>query len=126
VSVEVEKELGVGQYVTRDGQQAEVFATVDGMLYGRVNHQLSNGSPFWLGMAWKPNGKARSHSGDDIGVKVEPRVKATYWLNIYQGGPGMLRKTWEESLIEASRNDTENVLCRVEIKVDAKVGEGLR
>jgi len=126
VSLEVEKELGVGQYVTRDGQQAEVFAVVDGMLYGRVNHRLSSGSPFWLGMAWKPDGTARSHSGDDIGVKVEPRVTATYWLNIFQSGPGMLRKTWEESLIEASRNDTENVLCRVEIKVDAKVGEGLR
>ena len=126
MSVEVEKELGVGQYVTRDGQQAEVFATVDGMLYGRVNKPLSNGSPCWFGMAWKPDGKSRSHSGDDIGCKVEPRVKATYWLNIYQGGPGLLRKTWEESLIEASRNDTENVLCRVEVKVDAKVGEGLR
>ena len=125
MSLEVEKELVVGQYVTRDGQQAEVFAVVDGMLYGRVNHRLSNDSPFWLGMAWMPNGKARSHSGDDIGVKVEPRVKATYWLNIYQGGPGMLRKTWEESLIEASRSE-EDVLCRVEIKVDAKVGEGLR
>ena len=73
-----------------------------------------------------PNGTARSHSGDDIGCEVEPRVKATYWLNIYMGGPGLLRKTWEESLIEASRNDTENVLCRVAIKVDAKVGEGLR
>jgi len=125
VSLEVEKELGIGQYVTRDGQQAEVFAVVDGMLYGRVNHRLSNESPFWLGMAWKPDGKARSHSGDDIGVKVEPRVKATYWLNIFQSGPGLLRKTWEESLIEASRSE-EGVLCRVEIKVDAKVGEGLR
>jgi hypothetical protein len=103
-----------------------VLAIVDGMLYGRVNNQLSNGSPCWFGMAWKLDGRARSHTGDDIGVKVEPRVKATYWLNIYQGGPGMLRKNWEESLIEASRNDTEIVLCRVEIKVDAKVGEGLR
>ncbi len=126
MSVEVGKELGIGQYVTRDGQQAEVLAIVDGMLYGRVNHQLMNWSPCWFGMAWMPNGTARSHSGDDIGVKVEPRVKATYWLNIYQGGPGMLRKNWEESLIEASRNDTEIVLCRVEVKVDAKVGEGLR
>jgi len=124
VSVEVEKELGIGQYVTRDGQQAEVFAVIDGMLYGRVNHQLSNGSPCWFGVAWKPDGKARSHSGDDIGVKVEPRVKATYWLNIYKSGE-RLCKTWEDALIESSRRQ-EDVLCRVEVKVDAKVGEGLR
>jgi hypothetical protein len=124
MSVEVEKELGVGQYVTRDGQQAEVFAIVDGMLYGRINHRLSNGSPFWLGMAWKPDGKSRSHSGDDIGVKVEPRVKSTYWLNIYKSGE-RLCKTWEDALIESSRRQ-EDVLCRVEVKVDAKVGEGLR
>jgi hypothetical protein len=124
VSVEVEKELVLGQYVTRDGHQAEVFAVVDGMLYGRVNHQLVNGSPFWLGMAWKPDGRARSHTGDDIGVKVEPRVKARYWLNIYKSGE-RLCKTWEDALIESSRRQ-EDVLCRVEIKVDAKVGEGLR
>jgi hypothetical protein len=124
VSVEVEKELGIGKYVTRDGQQAEVFAVVDGMLYGRVNHQLSNGSPCWFGVAWKPDGRARSHTGDDIGVKVEPRVKATYWLNIYKSGE-RLCKTWEDALIESSRRQ-EDVLCRVEIKVDAKVGEGLR
>jgi hypothetical protein len=124
MSVEVEKELGIGKYVTRDGQQAEVFAVVDGMLYGRVNHQLSNGSPCWFGVAWKPNGRARSHTGDDIGVKVEPRVKATYWLNIYKSGE-RLCKTWEDALIESSRRG-EDVLCRVEIKVDAKVGEGLR
>jgi len=124
VSVEVEKELGIGQYVTRDGQQAEVLAIVDGMLYGRVNHQLSNGSPCWFGVAWKPDGRARSHTGDDIGVKVEPRVKATYWLNIYKSGE-RLCKTWEDALIESSRRQ-EDVLCRVEIKVDAKVGEGLR
>jgi hypothetical protein len=122
--VEVEKELGIGQYVTRDGQQAEVFAVIDGMLYGRVNHQLSNGSPCWFGVAWKPNGKARSHSGDDIGCEVQPRVKATYWLNIYKSGE-RLCKTWEDALIESSRRQ-EDVLCRVEIKVDAKVGEGLR
>ena len=124
MSVEVEKELGIGQYVTRDGQQAEVFAVIDGMLYGRVNHQLSNGSPCWFGVAWKPNGKARSHSGDDIGCEVQPRVKATYWLNIYKSGE-RLCKTWEDALIESSRRQ-EDVLCRVEIKVDAKVGEGLR
>ena len=124
MSVEVEKELGIGQYVTRDGQQAEVLAIVDGMLYGRVNHQLSNGSPCWFGVAWKPDGRARSHTGDDIGVKVEPRVKATYWLNIYKSGE-RLCKTWEDALIESSRRQ-EDVLCRVEIKVDAKVGEGLR
>ena len=124
MSVEVEKELGIGKYVTRDGQQAEVIAVVDGMLYGRVNHQLSNGSPCWFGMAWMPDGRARSHSGNDIGCEVQPRVKARYWLNIYQGGE-RLCKTWEDALIESSRRQ-EDVLCRVEIKVDAKVGEGLR
>ncbi len=124
MSVEVEKELGVGQYVTRDGELAEVLVVVDGILYGRVNHRLSNGSPFWLGMAWMPNGRARSHSGDDIGCEVQPRVKARYWLNIYKSGE-RLCKTWEDALIESSRRQ-EDVLCRVEIKVDAKVGEGLR
>ena len=126
MSVAVDNELGLGQYITRDGQQAEVIAMKDGLLFGRVNSPLSDGSPYWFAVAWLPNGTARSHPGNDIGCKIEPRIKATYWLNIYQSGPGLLRKTWEESLIEASRSDCDSVMCRVEVKVNAKVGEGLR
>jgi hypothetical protein len=48
-----------------------------------------------------------------------------YWLNEYDNGPGLLRKTWEESLIEASREEKQP-LCRVELKFVAFVGDGLR
>lgn len=123
---EAKQELGIGLYVTRDGQQAEVIAVKDGLLFGRVNSPLSDGSCYWRGMAWMPSGRARSHSGDDIGCQVEPRIKTSWWLNIYPCGPGLLRKTWEESLVEASRSGFEDVLCRVEVKVDAKVGDGLK
>jgi hypothetical protein len=52
-------------------------------------------------------------------------VKRLYWLNEYDNGPGLLRKTWEESLIEASREEKQP-LCRVELKFVAFVGDGLR
>lgn len=120
-----EKVLGIGEYQTRDGEPAIVDAVSDGLLVGRVNIKLHDGSPFWIGVVWNMHGKARSHSGSDIGVTVEPRIKASYWLNIYPSGPGLLRKTWEEALIEASRSD-EDVIARKEIEIDARVGEGLR
>jgi hypothetical protein len=51
-------------------------------------------------------------------------VHRSYWLNIYQSGPGLLRDSWEHSLIEASREDSPP-LCRVEVKVNSYIGEGL-
>jgi hypothetical protein len=120
------KTLGVGRYTTRDGREAVVDAVVDTgvelMLVGRVI--IGNTA---IGQVWLLDGKAYRYgdSAFDIGCEVKPLVKRTYWLNIYDNGPGLLRETWEQSLVEASREEKQP-LCRVEVKVEAFVGDGLR
>jgi len=116
------KTLGVGKYTTRDGREAVVDAVVDGLLVGRV---IIGG--FSMGHVWHLDGKVCvfASSPFDISGEFYPQVKRTYWLNIYDNGPGLLRETWEQSLVEASREEKQP-LCRVEVKVEACVGDGLR
>jgi hypothetical protein len=116
------KTLGVGRYTTRDGRRAVVDAVVDGMLVGRViiGHTA-------MGQVWELDGKANKFGASAFDISGEQRilVKRLYWLNEYDNGPGLLRKTWEESLIEASREEKQP-LCRVELKFVAFVGDGLK
>ena len=117
------KTLGVGKYTTRNGLPAIVDAVTDGFLIGRV---MFGSTP--MGQVWELDGRANSWGQDcifDIGCEVKPLVKRTYWLNIYDNGPGLLRETWEQALVEASREEKQP-LCRVEVKVEACVGDGLR
>ncbi len=122
-----EKTFVVGKYWTDGGLRAVVDAvTEDGQLIGRVNlRNDETESPIWYPVMWNSSGKDRHrmHTLTDIGP--QSRIREIYWLNRYASGPGMLRKTWEEALIEASRSE-EEVLCRVRVSIDACVGEGLR
>ena len=119
----------IGRYWTKSGYRVEICGvTDDGNLVGRYDVRSQDGeSSVWMAGIWQPDGK---HSfgldtHDLVDGEQPARVRQTYWLNIFSGGPGLLRKNWEEALIEASRSE-EPCLCRVEVKVDAFVGEGLR
>jgi hypothetical protein len=121
------KTLGVGRYMTRDGREAVVDAVADGMLIGRYRASTSDYRTCWIPKIWTLTGHAWEGSWDPLDLCGTPRIRIerTYWLNEYQNGPGLLRKTWEESLIEASREEKQP-LCRVELKFVAFVGDGLR
>lgn len=127
MSAVIETKFGVGTYWTTDGRQAVVDAVTDGMLVGRINlQQDAEALPIWYPTGWRANGVSL-YGGEKDSLRTDRvrRIKKTYWVNIYTSGPGQLRKDWEESLVEASRCE-EEVLCRVEVKVDAAIGEGLK
>jgi hypothetical protein len=119
--------LGVGKYTTRNGREAVVDAVADGMLIGRYKLIDNRGDDFWVPKIWRLDGSVFLGLDDihDIDKHFKPLVKRTYWLNIYDNGPGLLRETWEQALVEASREEKQP-LCRVEVKVEACVGDGLR
>ena len=129
VATESMKTLAIGSYWTADGQQAVVDAVADGMLIGRIDLKSGfDGQPYWTPFMWQLDGTTRY--GANVKFTLQPerppqRIQSSYWLNIYTSGPGQLRKNWEEALVEASRCE-EFCLCRVEVKVDAHVGEGLK
>ena len=116
------KTLSVGKYTTRDGREAVVDAVVDGLLVGRIII-----GKIAMGQVWELDGRANKYGQSNFDISGELRilVKRLYWLNEYDNGPGLLRKTWEESLIEASREEKQP-LCRVELKFVAFVGDGLQ
>ena len=122
-----EKTFGIGNYWTENGLRAVVDAvTEEGQLVGRVNLQDDAAkAPIWWAVLWNASGhgRHRMHTLTDIGPEL--RIRETYWVNRYASGPKKLWKTWEEALIEASRSD-EEVLCRVQVSIDACVGEGLK
>jgi len=104
------KTLGVGSYTTRNGRHAKVYCIdeANGLLIGVVD--ISDGEgPVWIGCVWLLNG----------------RRKKTLWFNYWQDGPGLLRNSWEECLIEASRDQREP-LCRMEVEINCEIGEGLK
>ena len=124
---EAKQTFGVGKWWTTEGKRAIVDACVDGMLIGRVDIAFSPAtSPLWYAAIWTLDGQYR-HGNEVHNLQVNQVVKVqrTFWLNVYQDGPGLLRNTWEESLIEASREEKQP-LCRVEVKVDSFVGDGLK
>ena len=129
VCTESTKALALGNYWTADGQRAVVDAVADGMLIGRIDLKSGfDGQPYWTPFMWNPDGTTRY--GANLKFTLQPerpplRIQSSYWVNIYTSGPGQLRKNWEEALVEASRCE-EPCLCRVEVKVDAHVGEGLK
>jgi hypothetical protein len=128
MSVANETEFGVGKWYTADGREAMVDAVADGLLIGRVNlRDNRHDKDLWYATIWKLDGRDHiAPGGSDLRRNPVPRVRQVYWVNIYRSGPGQLRKTWEESLVEASQRESEDVLCRVEVSIDAMVGEGLR
>jgi hypothetical protein len=124
---EAKQTFGVGKWWTAEGKRAIVDACVDDLLIGRVDIAFNPDlSPIWYAAIWTLDGHYR-HGNEVHNLQVNPVVKVqrTFWLNVYQDGPGLLRNTWEESLIEASREEKQP-LCRVEVKVDSFVGDGLK
>jgi hypothetical protein len=120
--------FAVGKYFTECGYEAEVVAVADdGMLIGRYNVQTKpEHRACWMAGTWYADGTNTLGIEGYRLTRTRERipVRRSYWLNIYQSGPGLLRDSWEHSLIEASREDSPP-LCRVEVKVHSFVGEGL-
>ena len=126
--VQVNQQFGIGTYWLACGYRAEVVQVMeDGTLLGRYDCQTNPDSrPCWLPGMWCADGRYTSDMETHRLVMQKPtRIKADYWVNVYPSGPGQLRKSWEEALIEASRCE-EDVLCRVRVPINAEVGEGLR
>ena len=128
MNVATETAFGVGSYWTAEGLQAVVDAVADGLLVGRINlNEDIEGSPHWCAKFWTLDGKCQWGMGkkDELRMERRQRIKRSYWVNFYASGPGQLRKTWEDALVEASRC-VDPCLARFEVKVDAHVGDGLR
>ena len=113
------------QYRTRDGRQVEIVCTdlsgthpVLAIVTNEDGHRFSQQNT--------PGGRVcESHRETCPGdlIEVKPRIKRTYWVNVYKENVGWPWSGKESADGEA--NKVENRIACVPITIDCEEGEGL-
>jgi hypothetical protein len=119
------------QYRTRVGNEVRIYATDAGGLFPVHGAIFNDG--LWNGMKWNVHGEIyigaeRVRSGDDL-IEVKPRIKRTFWMNVY---PENDIRPYEdkyvadacESLRSVMGNVSRRIAC-VKVEIDCEEGEGL-
>jgi hypothetical protein len=110
------------RYRTRDGREVLIYSTDTGHGFDQVHGAIKEVHG-WEMSAWGHNGM-KDVSGirqtlNDL-VEVKPRIKRTYWANIY--GTGL---TYHDTKEEANNFQMGPILACVKIEIDCEEGEGL-
>ena len=118
-------------YRTRVGQEVRIYATDAGGLFP-IHGAIFNGG-IWNGMKWTDDGRCYFSSNfmsteDDL-VEVKPRIKRTFWTNIYGGKYFDPDKAAQAIFFSKEMADkfviyADRVAC-VKIEIDCEEGEGL-
>lgn len=113
------------EYCTVDGREVKLWTTdardSNYPVKGEVNR---NGQ--WYCESWMSDGLLLSDctGGLDL-VEVKPRVKQTYWINVYsqsrRGKTGYLHHTKKQ----ADEGREEGAVACVEVNIDVEEGGGL-
>ena len=113
------------RYRTRNGREVRIYAT-DGFGIWAVHGAILTEDGWWA-MCWTEDGKftcggvydGSPSSASDL-VEVKPRIKRTYWANIY--GTGL---TYHDTKEEANNFQMGPILACVKVEIDCEEGEGL-
>ena len=118
-------------YCTRGGQQVRIYATDAGGLFPVHGAILNDG--MWNGMKWTADGHTyvgpNVHVSMDDLAEVKPRIKRTFWTNIYGGeyfDPDKAGQTifFSKEMADRFVIYADRVAC-VKIEIDCEEGEGL-
>ena len=108
-------------YQTKGGHKWRYYGeSGDGQIHGAFKSSLG----FWNVDVWKKNGKyfPRNDLSMDL-VEVKPRIKRTYWFNIYEDPSYDIFAMGTREFID--NWDNPNRLACVKVEIDCEVGEGL-
>ena len=107
------------QYRTKNGHEVRIYATDGAGTYSVHGAILKNGE--WGFARWNKYGVDiyGSHDGDNL-VEVKPRIRRTYWANIYDTG-----LTYHDTKEDANNYKMGLRLACVKIGIDCEEGEGL-
>ena len=110
------------QYRTKNGFAVRIYATDGGGTYSVHGAILKSNE--WGFTRWNKYGVDiyGSHDGDNL-VEVKPRIKRTYWINIY---PQRERCNFlHDSKNKADENAGYYRIACVKVEIDCEEGEGL-
>jgi len=113
------------QYRTRDGREVRIYAT-DGHPEEPVHGAFKDFGEDWNHTSWYMDGTSVYRvKGADL-VEVKPRIKRTYWVNVYPESVSF--KTTSVLWPSKERADDQAMINRiacVKVEIDVEEGEGL-
>jgi hypothetical protein len=109
------------QYRTRDGREVRIYAT-DGC-WDYPIHDAIKLDDGWYYETWTPKGyyDMNAEENDRDLIEVKPRIKRTYWVNLY---PDDHFSFWK-SRKQADEMVSKNRIACVKFEIDCEEGEGL-
>lgn len=108
-------------YRTRVGQKVRIYATDANGLFPVHGAIFNDG--MWNGMKWTDDGRCYFSSNfmstkDDL-VEVNPRIKRTVWINVYDDDvDAFLVKKYADEFLN------DRIAC-IQVDLDFEEGEGL-
>jgi len=109
------------KYRTRDGREVRIYA-MDGDSREPIHGALRDYSGNWNHSAWFRTGENIYKIKDADLVEVKPRIKQTYWYNVYSNPKDCNIATTKK---EADEKAYYNRLACVKVEIDCEEGEGL-
>ena len=109
-------------YQTKGGHEWRYYGeSGNGQIHGAFKSSLG----LWNVDVWKKNGKyfPRHDSSMDL-VEVKPRIKRTYWFNIYENSRHDTFAVGTRELADKWDHPNRRLAC-VKVEIDCEVGEGL-
>ena len=113
------------KYRLRDGREARVYA-VDGANEYSVHGAYRNVDGRWMQESWTDEGcfsSVENHEHDLDLIEVKPRIKRTYWVNIYPKKD--VENFWDNEQM-AREAASASVIARVKVEIDVEEGHGLQ
>jgi hypothetical protein len=115
-------------YRTRDGREVRIYAIDGGVGKSMVHGATLDEAPGWFPRVWYPDG-SHTENGDFDLIEVKPRIKRTFWTNIYGGKYFDPDKVGQAIFFSKEMADkfviyADRVAC-VKIEIDCEKGEGL-
>ena len=111
-------------YQTKSGREWRWYGeNGDGQIHGA--YKTSDG--IWNMAVWEKDGTyfniTRNNSLTDL-VEVKPRIKRTYWFNIYENSRHDTFAVGTRELADKWDSPNRRLAC-VKVEIDCEVGEGL-
>ena len=109
-------------YQTKSGREWRYYGeNGNGQIHGAFKDILG----FWCVDVWRENGEYFHHydSSMDL-VEAKPRIKRTYWLNIYENSSDNIFALGTRELADKWDSPNRRLAC-VKVEIDCEVGEGL-
>jgi len=115
-------------YKTQCGYPVKIYAIYEDQEYETVHGAMfKNGK--WISALWRKDGRFDTflflNENDNDLIEVKPRIKRTYWLNLYPNYPNMDYVMAHSSKAKADGAASSDRIACVKREIDCEEGEGL-